>query len=230
MKIERRHIEILAPLVLLAAAGLMVNIFAGIAAGVLVYAAPKIIERRKAAERKEKFAQELVDAIDIIANSLRSGLTFQQALSVLKRDIPEPMAGEIKKVLNKHQLGLSMEKALLEMAEENKNESLELFVTAVVLVRETGGNLVEVLKKVSESIREKNRLEGHIKVLTAQGKLSGWIVGILPFLMTFIIYMMDPELVTPLFTTFIGILLVTAALIMELLGVFFIRKIVNVEV
>ncbi|MFH1825449.1 MAG: type II secretion system F family protein [Candidatus Firestonebacteria bacterium] len=204
-------------------------LFALIISGLIIFI-PKYLEYKKKKDYLQKFNDQLVDSVDLIANSLRAGLTFQQALNVLIEEVPPPLSLEFKEVLSKHRLGVTLENALLELSQKNKNENLDLLVTTVIITKETGGNLAEVLNKVAGSIREKSRLEGQVKVLTAQGKLSGWIVGLLPFILTFIIYLIDPDLIIPMFTDIRGILMVVVAIIMEITGILFIRKIVNIDI
>jgi len=206
------------------------NFLFALVVSTLIIFIPKYLKYKKKKDYLQKFNEQLVDGIGLIANSLRAGLTFQQALNVLTNEISPPLSLEFKEVLNKHRLGISLENALLELAQKNKNENLDLLITSVIITKETGGNLAEVLSKVAESIREKSRLEGQIKVLTAQGRLSGWIVGLLPFVLTFIIYLIDPELIVPMFTDIRGIMMVIVAIVMEIIGILFIRKIVNIDV
>jgi len=118
---------------------------------------------------------------------------------------------------------------LSEMALKHNNENIELLALAVGITLEAGGNLSEVLSKVAANMREKSRLEGQVKTLTAQGKLTGIIVGVLPFVMAGAIYFLDKDLMIPMFTTLRGAVLVFAALILELIGFSIIRRITNIE-
>ncbi len=195
----------------------------------LVFGLPKFLEYRKKQLINDKFRSQLLDGVELIAGSLRSGMTFQQAVAYLVKELPQPLAGEFKEVQDKIMLGSNVEKALIELSQKHKDDNLELFVTSVIISREAGGNLAEVLSKVSENMRENARLEGQIKTLTSQGKLSGIIVGALPFVLLFFLSLIDRDLILPMFNTVLGMLLMIAALTMELIGAFFIRKITKID-
>lgn len=229
MKFKTIHLFLAALIVLILCAALFSVLLGSILACLMVF----ITKYLKYKEKKayiEKFDEQLIDGIDLIANSLKAGLTFQQSLNVLVEESLPPLSAALKEVINEHRLGVPIENALVKFAENNQNENMDLFVTAVNLTRETGGNLAEVLNKISNSMREKIRLEGHIKTLTSQGRMSGWVVGILPFVLTLIIYLVDKDLVMPMFTTTLGIFLFVIAIIIEMVGIFFIRKIINIDV
>ncbi|MFH1074692.1 MAG: type II secretion system F family protein [Candidatus Firestonebacteria bacterium] len=195
----------------------------------LVYGLPKFMEYRKKRIIDDKFRSQLLDGVELIAGALRSGMTFQQAVAYLIKELPQPLSGEFKEVQDKIILGVNVEKALAELSRKHKDDNLELFVTSVIISREAGGNLVEILLKVSENMREHARLEGQIKTLTSQGKLSGLIVGTLPFVLLLFLFLIDRELIFPMFNTVLGRVLMILALIMELSGIAFIRKITQID-
>ena len=187
------------------------------------------IHYRKDKAYKEIFREQLIVGIEMIAGALKTGMSFQQALVYVIKETKEPFSAELKSVMDKIILGDNTEKALYELAEKHKLEELYLVSSAFGITRDAGGNLAEVLSNVVTGMREKIRLEKQIEVLTAQGKLSGFIVGALPFIMLILMYFMDKELILPLFTTLLGWIIVVFALLMELAGIFFIRKIIKID-
>jgi len=154
-------------------------------------------------------------------------MTFQQGLVYVIKETKDPLSGELKSVMDKIMLGVSTEKALFELAETHDLKELHLFSSALEITRDAGGNLSEVLKNIAKGMREKESSEKQIETLTAQSKLSGLIVGLLPVILLTLMYYMDKELVLPMFTTSLGLLLVLIAVCLELLGAVFIIKIIN---
>ncbi|MCX5776220.1 MAG: type II secretion system F family protein [Candidatus Firestonebacteria bacterium] len=205
------------------------NLLCAFVAAALTFGFPKYLNYKKQRLIKEKFTAQLLEGVELIAGSLRSGMTFQQAVAYLVKELPQPLAGEFKELQDKIMLGSSVENSLLDLSQKHKDNSLDLLVTSVIISRETGGNLAEVLSKVSLNMRENAGLEGQIKTLTAQGKLSGLIVGALPFVLLIFLYFIDRELILPMFTTLPGMALLILALIMELTGALIIKKITDIE-
>ena len=140
------------------------------------------------------------------------------------------MADEFAKLQKEISLGVNTETALENMAGRVGRDDLELMVTAVLIQRQIGGNLAEILDNISETIRQRIRAKGEIRALTAQGRMSGWIIALLPFFLAVVISMISPEHIRTLITNPLGIFMIITALLMELLGIVFIRKIINVEV
>jgi len=205
------------------------NLLLAFTISAIVFGLPKFLKYRRKKLIKDKFDAQLLDGVELIAGSLRAGMTFQQAVAYLVKELPQPLAGEFKEVQDKIMLGVHVEKALLELSSKHKDANLEVFVTSVIISREAGGNLAEVLSKVSENMRENAKLEGQIKTLTSQGKLSGFIVGILPFVLLGLLSLIDRELILPMFTTTLGMVLMIIALVMEFIGALFIKKITTID-
>ncbi|MEK6645995.1 MAG: type II secretion system F family protein [Candidatus Firestonebacteria bacterium] len=205
-------------------------VFSIIISVVIIFIVPRYLEARKSKEYLQKFEQELADGFDLIANSMRAGNAFVQAINVLTSETQGPLAKEFKTVLQENKLGMPLDESLLKMQERVKSEELNLAITAVLVTKESGGNIAEILKKISSTIRERQKLRARIDTLTAQGRLSGIVVGLLPFFLAFAIYLIDPGLISPMFNTTLGLILICIALIMELLGAFFIKKVVEIEI
>lgn len=180
-------------------------------------------------ERSRALGGQLPDALGMIANSLRSGYSFLQALDVVAKEMPDPMARELAQVLKENRVGISLDDALSRLSERAQNEDLDLVVTAVLVQRQVGGNLAEVLAAIEHTIRERVRLLGEIRTLSAQGRLSGWILSLLPLVLGLAIYAIN----TPYMQTLLdhplgwGMLGVSGA--MQVIGILLIRRLVHVE-
>lgn len=190
---------------------------------------PWVILNIKIAQRINAFNDQLGDALVLIANSLRTGYSFMQALDLVAKEMPPPISVEFARTLRELNLGLVTEEAMNNLAKRVNSDSLDLVITAVLIQRQVGGNLAEILDNISSTIRERIKLKREIKTLTAQGRTSGLIIGVLPIGLGLIIYVLNPEYVGILFSTSIGKLLLLVAFISEMLGVFIIRSIVNIE-
>ncbi len=205
------------------------NPFFAILAGIISYILPAYLKHRKEKAFKETFREQLIDAVELIAGALKSGMTFQQALVYVIAETKEPISSELKSVMEKVMLGVGADKALFELAEKRRLEELFLLSSALAITKDAGGNLAEVLKNICSGLRDRLLLEKQIEVLTAQGKLSGLIVGGLPFAILILMYLVDKELILPMFNSFAGWILLGGALLLELTGALFIRKIVQID-
>ncbi|HAN10743.1 MAG TPA: hypothetical protein DCP90_09060 [Clostridiales bacterium] len=177
-----------------------------------------------------KFNDQLGDAITIISNSLKAGHSFTQALDTLVTEMPAPLSSEFGQVIREVRLGKTLEKSLENLLERIPSKDLELMLTAILMQRETGGNLAEVLDIISETIRERLKLSREIKTLTAQGKLSAIIVLVLPIAIGGIMFVMSPDYIMELFINKAGILMIVMGIFAELIGMFFINKIIKIDV
>lgn len=186
-----------------------------------------VFNRRKA--RRRLFEQQFPDALDMMTSALRAGHGFTKALQLVAMEAPDPIGTEFRKTFEEQNLGLPMKEALLNLTNRIASVDVKLFVTAVVIQRESGGNLTEVLLKISETIRARFKLMGQVKALTAQGRFSSWILGGLPVVLALIISILNPDYIMLLFKDSFGKIMVTMALTMEIIGFLVIRKIVNVK-
>jgi tight adherence protein B len=166
----------------------------------------------------------------LIANGLKAGHGFLQAAELVAQEVDPPMGDEFKKFLRETTLGSATETALMNLNERCDNDDLDLAIIAVLIQRQIGGNLAEILDNILHTIRERIRIKQEIRTLTAQGRLSAIIITALPPVMAVIIYFLSPEFISVLFTTTIGIAMIIGALISEVIGGLIIRKIVDIEV
>lgn len=199
--------------------------------GMLAGAVAPVLYLDQAKNRRGlSLSRQVGDALVLMANSLRAGHGFFQALETVSREMGPPISQEFARVLKEINLGVPTEEALQEMALRAKNQDLDLVVTAVLIQRQVGGNLAEILDSIADTIRERVRLQGEVRALTAQGRLSGLIVGGLPFALAAFLLVVNPDYIMTLFQHPVGLLLLVAALVAQGLGAIFIRKIVRIEV
>ena len=143
---------------------------------------------------------------------------------------PEPICGEFRRVFEEQKFGLSIDDSLLALADRIELVDMRIFVTAVLIQREVGGNLAEILDKISYTIRERFTIERQVRVYTAQGRFTGYLLGILPLAVGFLIFLLNGEYMTVLWERDIGRMLISVAAVLQVIGFFVIRKIINIEV
>lgn len=191
---------------------------------------PHFLLQRSEKARLKTFDQQLPDALAIVANALRSGYSFLQAMDVVSREMPDPISKEFSLVLRECRVNIPVEQALLHMVDRVKSPDLDLMVTAVVIQRQVGGNLAEVLEKIGVTIKDRIRLLGEVRTLTTQGRTSGWIVSMLPVALALLFQVVSPGYITPLFTHPVGWALLAIGVVMQGIGIMTIRRMVNLEV
>ena len=180
--------------------------------------------------RINKFSNQMAEFLILIVNSLRAGQTFMQGCSVASAESPEPIATEFKQVIKEVNLGMPEDEAMENLLIRVPSEDLKIVVSAYSIQRRVGGNLAEIFEKTAATIRERIKIHGQINTLTTQGKLSGFLVGGMPFVIAFAISAINPGYMKPLFTPPWGYALIGVALFMQLLGAVVIKKIVTIEV
>lgn len=173
---------------------------------------------------------QLADSLMVITNSLRAGYSFLQAMEMVGKEMPPPIAAEFGRAFREMQLGTATEAALSNLSRRVGSEDLDLVITALLIQRQIGGNLAEILDNIAETIRERVRIKGEIRTLTAQGRISGLIVGALPLVLLALLFLINPGYVSLLFKEPIGLVLFGGAAFGEILGVIIIRRIVEIEV
>ena len=186
-----------------------------------------VLRRRR---RLKHFAAQLCDALELISRALRAGHSLPAGIQLVGEEMSAPIATEFMRVFEEQNLGLPLEEALELMCDRVPNLDLRFFVTAVVLQRQTGGDLAEILDKIGRLIRERFAIWGQVQALTGEGRLSGIVLLALPPLLFLAVYKLNPEYVTPLFTDPMGKKMLIGAAVMQFLGALVIRKIVNIKV
>lgn len=210
------------------------NLIMGLALGGLGYAAPLIWIAILRAKKVAAFNEQILDTLIMIANGLKAGYSFLQALEMVSKESVPPMSKELKRVLKENSLGMNLEDTLVAMNSRVESPDWDLVTTVVLIQRQVGGNLAEVLEKIGHTIRERMRIKGDIATKTAQAKVSGMLVAALPFGLGVMIYILNPAFMSKLFTFqmgwFHGWFLVVGGLIWEAIGILIIKKIVDIEV
>lgn len=197
---------------------------------VTVMLVPLMVVLQKRNKRFNSILEQLPDALEMMVRSLQAGHSFSSALQMVATEMPEPIAREFGKTYEEQNLGLNIKAALENLVERVPILDLKLCVTAVLIQREIGGNLSEVLRNISHTVRERFRIQGEIRVKSAQARLSGMIVSALPFFLFFWINLVNAGYMKPLYDHPNGIYILGTGIGMQVLGWLIIRKIVDVEV
>lgn len=222
------NICVVAILVLLGV--LLFNVAVTVLLGLFGVIIPSYAIRMYRTRRVRKFDGQLVDALDQMASALRAGLSMQQAMENVSKEAGAPLGQEFAMTFRELKLGVPMDEALINLAERVGSDDLNLVVTSSNICRQLGGNMAEMFETIAQTVRERFRLEGRIQALTAQGKMQGWVVAALPVALGFVLNWMRPDLMQPMLNSWFGYSLITAVIIMEVMGILFIRKIVSIDI
>jgi len=201
----------------------LIGFFAG-------YMLPRFWIGRKIGGRLKGFNKQLPDTIVLLSNSLRAGSSFLQSIELVSREGAPPMSEEMGRVVREVNLGLGMEEALANLVRRIKSDDLDLMVTAIGIQQQVGGNLAEILDTIAFTIRERVRIKGDINTLTAQGRVSGYLVAFLPIGLGVALNAINPAFMQPLFTETIGRILIAVGAVMMTIGFLAIRKITDIKV
>ena len=204
----------------------LVAILAAAAAGAM----PLLTLRWLANHRIRKFEEQFPEAIDLIARGLRAGHALTTALGMVADEAPEPVRTEFRLLYDRQNFGMPLPDALKSFAERVPLLDARFFATSILTQRESGGNLGEVLDNLSALIRERFRLKRHVRAVSAHGRMTGWVLALLPAALAGIISVVSPGYMRPLFTDPIGKIVVVIALTMQAVGVFIMRRIIDVEI
>lgn len=192
--------------------------------------APRLYVGSRQGQRLKAFNNQLGDALNLMVNSLRAGYSTMQAMEVISKEMPAPISVEFGRVVLEMQLGVPFDNAMANLMRRVPSADLDLVITAMSVQREVGGNLAEVLDSISFTIRERVRIKGEIKVLTAQGQITGYVITALPFALGGFIYIVNPDYMGGMLSDPCGWIMLGVALVMIVIGFVVVRKIVNIEV
>lgn len=198
--------------------------------GFFFFFVPQISLKMLKNYRDKKFLVQLPDAVTSISNSLKAGFSLIQAIDRVTVEMANPMAQELRLMLYEIRLGVTLEQGLKNVARRMPSQDIDIVVNAILMSTEVGGNLAEIFDKIGETIRERNRIEGKIRSLTAQGKMQGVVISLTPFALIGILYAFERQLVVDFFTQPAGWFIFTVVLILIALGAISIAKIVRIEV
>jgi len=198
--------------------------------GIVMFGAiPWLLLKRKQGKRRKAFEQAFPDALDLMTNALRAGYSLQAAMEFTGREAAQPLRAEFLRFYDEQRLGVDVRTALLAMQERIGTEEARLFVTSLILQRETGGNLVELLTNISTLIRERLKFQANLETLTAEPKMSARVLAAMPFVMFGAIYSINAQYMQPLFTDPKGKFLIVYALVSVVIGYFVMDKIASVD-
>jgi tight adherence protein B len=201
-----------------------------VAIGLIVGAAPMVYVLQKRRQRFDKFEQELPEALDLMVSALRAGHSLVSALGLVAHECADPIGTEFRTCYEEQNYGLELRTAMSNLAARIPLQDLKIVVTGILIQKESGGNLAEVLDKAAYVNRERYRLKRQVRIHTAQGRLTGWILSFLPIVLGIALYLINPDTMSLLWHRAIGIKLLYAAGAMTITGALIIRKIVNMEV
>ncbi|MBK0394013.1 type II secretion system F family protein [Ramlibacter algicola] len=191
---------------------------------------PLLYVLRARSRRLATIERQLPDTLDLMTRALRAGHAFTAALKMAGEETAEPIAGEFRTVHDQMNFGVSMHQALTNLSERVQITDLRYFVVAVLIQRESGGNLTEILTGLSSLIRQRAKLLAKVKVLSSEGRLSAWILGLMPFALAFVLNLANPKFMSVLWTDPLGITIVKYMLVLMALGAVLMRKIVRIRV
>ena len=206
------------------------NPFAPIGVGLAVGAAPFLFVLFKRGQRFKKFETELPEALDLMVSALRVGHSLNSALSLVSKECPDPLSTEFRICYDEQNYGLELRTAMENLTTRMPMQDLRIVATAILIQKESGGNLAEVLEKTAHVIRERFRLKRQIMTHTAQGRMTGIILTLLPVVLGVLLYFLNPKSMSLLWTRDIGIKLLWTSFIMTCVGGFIIHKIVDIDV
>ena len=208
------------------------NIVSAIIGGVIGFFAPRFYVKRQQTVRLNKFNDQLGDMLNLMVNGLRAGYSTMQAMEAISRELPVPISDEFHRVVQEMQIGIPMEKALDNLLRRIPSEDLDFVVTAINVQREVGGNLSEILDTISFTIRERVRIKGEIRVMTAQVRTSATVLSLIPVFLTIALWFVDPEYIAGFFSKgpLCGWLAVGTIVGMIAAGYFVMMKIADIEV
>jgi len=205
------------------------NVIGSIALVLIFTAVPPLYLKAAINKKQIQFEKQLGDALQVLANGLRAGFSLPQAIESLAKDMPDPLGFEFRTASRELLLGMEIETVLSKIANRMKSEDMRLLTAAVVIQMQVGGNLAEILDTISQTIRDRLAIKRSVRTLTAQGRISGQIVGIIPIALLLIISIISPDYTGIFFTTTYGHIMLAISVIMECLGFWVIYKIVDIK-
>jgi tight adherence protein B len=215
------------PLLLMLVTG---NLLLAVSGAAVCLFGPNLVHKRLREKRRTRLIRQLPDTLDALVGALRSGMSLQQSLGLLAEQLPAPSNQEFGLVVRKVRMGMALDDVLGELEARIESQEYTMFTTSMRIAREVGGNLTESLERLSDTMRRKLNMEDKISALTSQGKIQGIIVGLLPLFLMWVLNIMEPEAMAPLFNTWLGYGVLLVIFMLEFIGFIFIRKIVNIDV
>lgn len=209
---------------------LILGVIFGSAVTVAGWSLPLLFIKNMYEKRCTAFVDQMVDGLTIMANGIKAGSNPQESMRRVTEIMPNPMRAEFTQVLYQMQVGDSFESALNDLGTRIPRPDVQMFVTSINILKETGGNLAETFQTIVLTVRERQKIEKKIEAMTAQGVMQGIIITCIPFILGIVFYIVDPNFIKPMFTTTLGLVLVMFMLAMILIGGILIKKVVTIKV
>ena len=206
------------------------NLLLGLVGALVGYFLPQVYVRRAEQKRLHAFNDQLVDAITLVSNSLKSGYSFLQGMEAVTRDMTPPVAQEFGLALQEMYVGARAEEALTNLTRRVRSDDLDLLATSMIIQRTVGGNLSEILDNIAVTIRERLRIKRDLRTLTAQERISGYVIGALPVFLIAIISVLNRSYIDMLFSTTAGNIMLGVAVALELIGFWMISRIIAIDI
>lgn len=206
------------------------GIIGGMAGAVIGFMAPRIWLKSKWKNRVKKINEQVEEAMVYMSNAFKANPSLPEAIADVTTSMPPPISQELQVLLREYKLGTPLDQCLIRLQRRMPARNLELAISALLVGRTVGGNIPKILEDISSTIRESYRLERVIDTQTAQGKMQAWVMGAMPAVVIGVFYLMDPQLITPLFNSWIGYIVIAIAVVLNIVGVALILKIVNIRV
>jgi tight adherence protein B len=207
-----------------------INWVAGLLFGAGALMAPRMIFNILREKRRALVAEQLVDGLGLLANSVRAGLTLPQAMEILVKEMKPPITQEFGRVLQEYRLGTDFDEAMLNMARRVESRDLDILVNAVMVTRRSGGNVGEIFQNIAATIRERIRIEGKVRALSSTGNMQALVMSSMPFGIMIVLYFMQPEYIYQMFSTTLGLLALMLVIAMVVAAFFWIRWIMDIDI
>ena len=208
----------------------IVGVILGSIISFIGFKAPRWIVDFLVERRIKAYSMQMVDALQLLSNGVRAGLSVPQAIGMIVDEMPAPISQEFNILLQQNRIGVPLEECFENLAKRVTLEDNDMFVSAVNILRETGGNLAETFDTIVDVIRERVRLQQKVHTFPAQGMFQGMTIGAMPYMLGFVYYIQDPNSMTPLFTTPIGLIMLFIAVLFDIAGIYVIMKIVKIKI
>lgn len=204
--------------------------FVAVLAAAAAFPSPRLYLKFLKKRRLQRFNEQLEDALNSMSSALKAGFSINQALEVIAEENRRPISIEFRLLLQEIRLGVPLEKALDNMVKRMQSDDFELVATAVLTARQTGGELTVIFERLAAMIRERMRISGRLKALTAQGRMQALVVGAMPFLLMIVMNYIAPQMMSNFFNSMVGVLLLAGAVVLDVIGFLVIRKITTIDI
>ncbi|OGV47935.1 MAG: hypothetical protein A2017_10975 [Lentisphaerae bacterium GWF2_44_16] len=206
------------------------TIFVGVIGAGITFPAPRLILKHLKKQRLLRFNEQLEDALSSMSSALKAGFSINQAIEVVAAENRKPISIEFRLLVQEIRLGVPLDEALQKMVDRLESQDFELVATAIITARQTGGELTLILERLASVIRERMRISGRLRALTAQGKLQAYLIGAMPFLLMFAMSYIAPDMMSAFLHSILGVLVIIGAILLVAAGFFIIRKITTIDI